>query len=117
MLRPLAAAAGLHGGSACNIGAPDDYRVPDRAYLRAGTGGMWNPTAAIVVEVVSPDDESRGKLGFYFGVGVEEVLLVDPDRHAVEWLVRGSDRFEPADGSILLGVSSSDLVTAIDWPA
>ncbi len=117
VLRPSASHAGLSGGSACNIGAPDDYRVPDRAYLRAGTGGMWNPTAAIVVEVVSPDDESRRKLGFCFRAGVREVLLVDPDRHTAKWLVRGDDRFEPADGSILLGVSGSDLAAAIDWPA
>jgi Uma2 family endonuclease len=116
VLRPAASNAGLSGGSACNIGTPDDYRVPDRAYLRAGTGGMWNPSAAIVVEILSPDDESIRKLGFYFGVGVEEVLLVDPDRHTAEWFVRGRDQFEPAGGSTLLGVSASDLVAAIDWP-
>jgi Uma2 family endonuclease len=75
------------------------------------------PSAAIVVEILSPDDESIRKLGFYFSVGVEEVLLVDPDRHAAEWFVRGRDQFEPAGGSTLLGASGSDLVEAIDWPA
>jgi hypothetical protein len=36
----------------------DDFRVPDAGLHRPGTGGFWNPTAALVVEIVSPGDES-----------------------------------------------------------
>ncbi|MBX3030848.1 MAG: Uma2 family endonuclease [Chloroflexi bacterium] len=116
ILRPLAVGAGLVGASGCNIGGPMDLRVPDRAYFRDRADLTWNLTAAIVVEILSPDDEARRKLDFYFGAGVEEVLIVEPDERAVEWLVRGDDAFEPADGSTLLGISADDLRAAIDWP-
>ncbi len=116
VLRPPAVRAGLQGGGPCNIGAPDDYRVPDLAFLRAGEGQLWNPTAAIVVEVVSPGDESRRKLDFYHRAGIEEVLLVDPDERTAEWFARDPDTFLAADRSILLGITAAELVAAIDWP-
>jgi Uma2 family endonuclease len=116
VLRPLAQRMGLRGATTCNIGTPDDYRVPDRAYFREGGLDVWNPTAAIVVEVVSPGDESRQKLGFYLGVGVEEVLIIDPDTRTVEWFARVADAFEPTAGSVLLGITAADLAARIDWP-
>jgi Uma2 family endonuclease len=117
ILGPLADEAGLMGATTCNIGSPTDYRIPDRAYFRGGSDQVWNPTAAIVVEIVSPGDESRNKLGFYFRAGVTELLIVDPDARAVEWYERGPDAFRPADRSGLLGITSTELATAIDWPA
>ncbi len=117
VLGPLADRAGLKGATACNIGVPTDFRVPDRAYFRDGGLDIWNPTAAIVVEVLSPGDESRAKLGFYVDHGVEEVLIVDPDQRSVEWLAGGQHGFEPADGSALLGTTAVELAAAIDWPA
>ncbi len=116
VLGQRAGRVGLSGRTACNIGSPTDYRVPDQAYVREGGLDVWNPTAVIVVEIVSPGDESRRKLGFYLRAGVEEVLFVDPDHRSVEWLIRGTDAFEPADGSTILGITSTDLAAAIDWP-
>ncbi len=116
VLRPLARRAGLRGATACNIGSPGDFRVPDQAWFRTGGLEVWSPTAAIVAEILSPGDESRRKLGFYHRAGVEEVLLVDPDARTVEWFVRGSDGFLPADRSELLGITAADLAAAIDWP-
>jgi Uma2 family endonuclease len=116
ILGPLADPAGLLGATACNIGSPSDFRVPDRAWFRGGDDLTWNPTAAIVVEVLSPDDESRQKLGFYFRAGVEEVLIVDPDTRTVEWFGRGRDAFEPSDRSAILGITSTELDARIDWP-
>jgi hypothetical protein len=67
---PLAKRAGLRGSDSCNIGGPDDYRVPDHAWFRRNvTPAVWNPTAVIVAEVVSPGDESHDKLPFYHRVG------------------------------------------------
>ena len=60
--------------------------APDRAYFHDGGLDVWYPTAAIVVEIVSPGDESRQKSAFYHRVGVEEVLIVGsgrPDRGVV----------------------------------
>jgi Uma2 family endonuclease len=117
ILAPIARAAGLVGSGGCNIGAPDDYRAPDQAYFREWQDLVYYPTAAIVVEVASPGDESRRKLDFYFRAGGEEVLIVDPDARTVEWFARGVGGFEPADRSALLGITTADLATRIDWPA
>jgi Uma2 family endonuclease len=116
LLAPLADLAGLSVRGPCNIGRRGDYRVPDLAFLRRQLHPVWNPTATLVVEVVSPGDESRHKLDFYFRAGVEEMLIIDPDARGVEWLTRGATAFEPTDRSALLGITTADLTTRIDWP-
>jgi Uma2 family endonuclease len=116
LLDGRARAAGLVGSSPLNLGRPDDYRVPDQAYLRKPATDVWNSTAAIVVEVVSPGDESYAKLGFYHRLGVEEVLIVDPLRQAVEWHGRNDEGFERTGASRLLAVTEADLAAEIDWP-
>ena len=115
-LRAPASAAGLTGSGPVNIGHADNFRVPDHVYFRTRSTALWNPTAAIVVEIISPHDESRLKFDFYFRAGVEEVLLVDPQVRTIEWYVRGSDAFDAADGSVVLGVSATELAAEIDWP-
>ena len=85
--------------------------------LRGAKDLTWNPTAAIVVEVVSPGDESRRKLDYYFRCGVEELLIVEPELGTLEWFARAADGFEPANGSAILGLTGSDLADAIDWPS
>ncbi|MFN8518153.1 MAG: Uma2 family endonuclease [Chloroflexota bacterium] len=117
LLGPRADSAGLLEVGPCNIGRPTDFRVPDLAFLRREEHPVWNPTAAIVVEVVSPGDESRRKFAFYHLRGVEEVLIVDPDARTVEWFVRASDAFVAADGSQILALSGAELADALDWPA
>ncbi len=116
LLGPRARAAGLYGSGQLNIGVADDYRVPDGAFLRSARAARYNPTAAIVVEIVSPDDETRRKFDFYFRSDVEELLIVDPRARTVEWCARGDEGFEPAAGSVLLGVSAEDLAAELDWP-
>jgi Uma2 family endonuclease len=62
------------------------YRVPDLAmapkdlFSERGVEGR----AKLVVEVLSPNDESREKLPFYARVGVEEVWIVNPVTKAFE---------------------------------
>ena len=116
LLRPRAQAAGLWGSGPLNLGSPDDYRVPDQAYLRERATEVWNPTAAIVVEIVSPGDESHAKLGFYHRIGAEEVLIVDPLRRSVEWHRREEAGFERTGASQLLSVTDGELADEIDWP-
>jgi Uma2 family endonuclease len=116
ILRPLAQRTGLLTRGPSNIGGPTDFRVPDLAFLGGVPEPVWQPGAAIVVEILSPGDESRRKLDFYFRAGVEEVLIVDPDVRAVEWFERGPDAFRPALGSGLLGITSTELTAAIEWP-
>ncbi len=116
LLHPLARSAGLWGSGPLNLGGPNDYRVPDRAYLRERATEVWNPTAAIVVEIVSPGDETYAKLGFYHRLGVEEVLIVDPLHRTVEWYRRNASGFERAGNSQLLSITEDDLAARIDWP-
>jgi len=59
--------------------------VPDQAYFVGDASPLtFNPSAEIVVEIVSPGDESRLKYEFYFHIGVAEVVIVDPEHRAVE---------------------------------
>lgn len=117
LLGPRADAAGLHGSGPLNLGNADDYRVPDRAYLRSERSASFESTAAIVVEIASPDDETREKLGFYFAVGVEELVIVDPLARTVEWFARGRAGFEPSAGSELLALTADEVTSDLDWPS
>ena len=108
--------AGLHPTGPFNLGEPDDFRVPDRAIHREPPEGVWIPTAAIVAEIESPDDETWAKLPFYFAHGVEEVLVVSAGRRSVTWLVRDRDAFVKAEASRLLGLAGVALTDMIDWP-
>lgn len=117
LLRPIARDRGLWPSGPLNIGGPDDYRVPDRAYLAGRDVAAFEPTAAIVVEVVSPGDETYAKLEFYARRGVEEVLVVDPDTASAEWYARRGEVMERVGRSDLLGLTEADIASAIDWPA
>src|ERR1700733_14108484 len=59
LLRTSAAAAGLTVTDEFNLGEDEhDFRVPDGGLHRPGATGTWLATAALVLEVVSPGDES-----------------------------------------------------------
>ena len=116
LLHPRAKHAGLRATGPLNLGEPKDFRVPDMAFGRERANQVWNPTAAIVVEVLSPGDESYAKFGFYHRLGVEEILIVDPLRHAVEWYQRVGAGFERVGASQLLAVDEAALTAEIDWP-
>lgn len=115
-LRTRARAAGLRGSGPINVGQPDNYRVPDRAYLRTRRTALWNPTVTIAVEIISAGDESRLKFDFYFQADVEELLLVDPLARTVEWFARSAGGFVPSAGSALLSVTAAELAAEIEWP-
>lgn len=116
ILRPAARQAGLVMTGPFNLGDPDDYRVPDQGWHRVRSGGTWLPTAALVVEVLSPGDESYEKLDFYAQHGVDEVLVADPSLRVVRlWELRGG-RYEDTGRSGLLDLTAESLVAAVDWP-
>jgi cytochrome P450 len=72
VLRPLAQRAGLRMRGQFNLGQDGDYRVPDGGLQQDATDRVYYATAALVIEIVSPGDESRGKVAFYAARGVEE---------------------------------------------
>jgi Uma2 family endonuclease len=98
-LGPLAHARGLKISYEIGLfSADDDYRVPDLGVYRpdqASARGLEN-AAELVVELVSPDDESRAKLPWY-AERVREVVLVDRDTLAVEVFRANGGRAEPVE--------------------
>jgi len=117
LLHTYAEAAGLVGTGPFNLGGPDDYRVPDRGYHRGRPTGTWLPTAAVVVEIVSPDDETFEKFSFYARHGVDEVLVANPSaRNVTLWRRRSDQGYEQVSESALLGVGAAPLTASVTWP-
>ena len=118
LLGPHADAAELEITGGIGIGADKaDYRVPDLTLLRAGYKPQWNDTAALVVEIVSPQDKSRDKLPFYAAHDVDEVVIVDPAKRTVDWLARVGERYEPTARSGLIDLGPERLAEQLDWLA
>ncbi len=116
LLGPPARAAGLIGTGQFNLGVQNDYRVPDGGYHHDLPSEVWVPTAAILVEVLSPDDETWEKFDFYARHGVQEILVADPRARTVRWFVRAGAAYEETAASALLRISAADLAGRIDWP-
>ncbi len=116
LLRPLARRAGLVSTGPFNLGGPDDFRVPDGGLHRGDPTEVFLPTAAVVVEVLSPHDETYEKLPFYAKRGVEEVIVADPQSRAVSIFRLDYNDHRETDGSELLGATTGELGRDIDWP-
>ncbi len=118
VLHGLTEAAGLHLVGAINVGNDQfDFRVPDTAVLRHRTDEIWLDDAAIVVEILSPHDESWEKFEHYARFGVVEIFIVDPDVETVQIFVRSDDDtgFAAEQSSSLLGIAAADLTSRLDW--
>jgi Uma2 family endonuclease len=105
VLAPLAKARGLlpryDPTALYRPGVDNDYRVPDQVFaspeVRSERG--IEGAASLVVEILSPNDETYRKLDWYAGVGVGEVLVIDPDTRRVELFANRDRRMlivEPA---------------------
>jgi Uma2 family endonuclease len=118
ILGPLARQAGLRMIGQSNLGESEhDFRVPDSALHRPGAHGTWHPTAALVVEIVSPSDETWEKLPFYAAHDVDEVLIVDPRERSVSWLALEHGEYRPVERSGLVELRATELAEQLDWPA
>jgi hypothetical protein len=94
----------------------DDFRVPDGGLHRPGAGGVWLHTAALVVEIISPGDETWQKLPFYAAHEVDELLILDPEERAVHWLGLTDGEYRPIEHSDLIDLGPAGLGRLIDWP-
>jgi Uma2 family endonuclease len=117
LLTPIGRVAGLTALGNFNLGEPDDYRIPDGGLQRAGSGELYYVTAALVIEIVSPGDETWNKLAFYAAHEVDELLIVDPEARTVTWLARRDDRYAPIGRSSLIALGPEELSDRLDWPA
>lgn len=77
---------------------------------------MYYSTAALVVEIVSPGDESWEKLPFFAAHNVDEVLVVDPQKRSMDWLVLKDGEYSPIEHSSLVDIGPGQLAERIDWP-
>jgi Uma2 family endonuclease len=119
LLGPAARAAGLTPAlGALNLGDSEwDFRVPDATLFRKlSSDSLWNPTAALVVEIVSPGDETWQKLPFYAAHNVDEILIVDPEQHSVYWLGLLDGEYQDIECSALIELGKDELAERIDWP-
>lgn len=119
LLGPPARQAGLKPAMhEFNLGDGEhDYRVPDGGLDRPGPPLLFYPSAPLVVEIASPGDETWQKLPFYATHHVDEVVIVDPDGHAVHWLRLGDDgSYHEVQRSGLIDLGPAELATSIDWP-
>lgn len=116
ILRPLAKRARLFPTGPFNLGDVTDYRVPDRGLHRDGSDATWLETAALVVEIVSPDDETWAKLPFYAIHAVDEIMIADPRDRTLSWLRLDAGQYQRVAHSTLLDVDVAHLAAQIDWP-
>jgi Uma2 family endonuclease len=90
----------------------DDYRVPDLAVIepkflsKRGIDGH----AELIVEILSPNDESRDKFPFYAACKVNEIWLIEPTTREVElYVLRKQSYFAVADQRGVLRSALLDL--------
>ena len=100
-----------------NLGSSEhDFRVPDGGLHRTRQWGTWEHTAPLVVEIVSPGDETWDKLPFYADHNVDEVPIVDPAESAVHWLALRDSEYQPIQRSSFIPLGPAELLEQIDWP-
>ncbi|MHB8691966.1 MAG: Uma2 family endonuclease [Solirubrobacteraceae bacterium] len=114
---PARAAGLVPTMSEFNLGEGEhDFRVPDGGLHRPGAAGVWLSTAALVVEILSPGDESWQKLPFFAAHHVDEVLIVDPAERTVTWLALRDGEYAPVGRSGLIELGPTELAEQLDWP-
>ena len=120
LLMALPAAKSLVAVGPFNLGLDkNDFRVPDGGFLTGSSSEVYVPSAVVVLEVLSPDDETFDKFAFYCRHGVREVIVADPGGRTV---VTYRPQPEPAHpglrlgGSRVLGVSDAAMQESIRWP-
>lgn len=94
----------------------DNYRTPDGGLHRTQPRGVWQRTAALVIEVLSPSDKTWKKLDFYAAHGVDELLIIDPEERRVHWLALKGGRYEPVEQSSLIELGPARLAERLTWP-
>jgi Uma2 family endonuclease len=114
LLTPAARRQGWVALGPFNLGEEDNYRCPDAGVVETVPVDLYMPTALVVVEIVSPNDETFAKFDFYWDHQVEELLTIERPQK-VTWWERRSD-YRPKAESDLLGLHAEVLIDQIIWP-
>lgn len=116
ILGPFARARGLFGTADFNLGIPNNYRIPDGGLHRDDDDAIYVATAAMAIEILSPDDETWEKIPFYAAHGVDEVVIIDPVDRSVVWRRLVDGDYHDVERSDLLDLDIADFAAQIDWP-
>lgn len=116
VISPRARAKNLFAYGAVNLGDPSDYRVPDGVVTLDRTTNLYFATAPMVIEILSPDDDTYRKFDFYAAREVEEILVVDWRTRTVRCFQLTKGAYEEHSRSVLFDVDTATLVDEIDWP-
>jgi Uma2 family endonuclease len=115
IIRSVALPRGFRTSVEFNLGTSTDFRVPDLGVHRGDPDGVWLPTAAVVVEVRSPNDETYDKFSFYFEHGVDEVLIADLTASRISLFARGDSAYVAVQHSDLLGLNPGEVARGLGW--
>jgi Uma2 family endonuclease len=115
LLGPHADAAGLEMTGGIGVGEQNNFRVPDLSLHRPGAAAQWHPTVALALEIVSPGDETWGKLPFYAAHDVDELVIVEPQERRVHWLALREGEYQRVEQSSLIEVGPRELAEQIAW--
>ncbi|HUN79667.1 MAG TPA: Uma2 family endonuclease [Solirubrobacteraceae bacterium] len=93
-----------------------NYRSPAGGLFRTQPHGVWQTTAALVIEVVSPDDRTWQKLDYYADHAVEELLILDPRERRVHWFALREGEYRPVERSALIEHGAAEHDQRLVWP-
>jgi Uma2 family endonuclease len=114
---PIAEARGLVSRYETGLfRADEDYRVPDQLYCRPEQRSDRGAEGAeLVVEILSPRDETYNKIDFYSRVGVREMIVAHPEERRIELFRALGGQLVPvqpgADGALVSEVLGLTLRT------
>ena len=92
-----------------NPNVDESYRIPDVSVARPEhVSDRGFEGAELVIEVLSPNDESRKKFDFYARIGVREVWLVEPKTRETELYVLRDGAYELSP--FVAGIATSEVL-------
>jgi Uma2 family endonuclease len=118
ILYPHVKRRGLVPSREFNLGeGKSSYRVPDFGVHLAAPDLLYVPTALMVGEILSPDDETYAKFDYYATHGVSEIVVVDPAKRSVlAYRLTDDAGYVRVDDLACAGITCLDLESQINWP-
>ncbi len=92
----------------------DQDRVPDAGVPRLRRDQA--STAALAVEIITGRDDTAQRLALFAAGRVTEVVVLDLDRHAVDWFELAGDEYQRTEMSQVIDLGPARLAEMITLP-